>query len=104
MDYKRGDILEQEKQRALDYGIKRGEAMEELITSKGWAYIEEFLQKMIANHKANIESLILQRDIDKLTDVTLVARSYEFLLNLPKEFIRKKDEVLKNKGGNVNGR
>lgn len=101
VEYKRGEIfdVEQDRARKLSKVVERGEAIEELVNSKGWRYITEFLQTLINNHKKNIESLILQRvEIDKLTDVTITVKAYEFLLNLPQEFIRKKDEVLKSKG------
>lgn len=100
-DYKRGDIIGSEEERAKQNAklIERGEDIEELIQSKGWKYIADFLQVMINNHSKNINSLILQReDINVITDMTILIKAYEFLLHLPKEFILKKDMANKELG------
>ena len=101
-NYNRGEVVDLEKERAKKYGkaIHRGEAIEELLQSSGWKYITEFLQVLIANHRKNIESMILQRsEYDKLIDMQITVRAYEFLLSLPNEFIVAKNNAVKNKGG-----
>ena len=102
-NYNRGDVIDLEKVRAQKVGeiVRRGEAIEELIQSNGWKYIKEFLQICIDNHKVNIESMIMQRsDFDKLIDMQITVKVYEFLLKLPDEFIIAKNKAMKGKSEN----
>jgi hypothetical protein len=88
--YNRGDVIDLEKERANKLGkrAERAEAMEMLLQTRGWQYVAEFLQILINNHKKNIESMIMQRsEFDKLIDMQITIKAYEFLLNLPNEFI-----------------
>jgi hypothetical protein len=99
-NYNRGDVIDLEKARAQKVGktIQRGEAIEELIQSDGWKYIKDFLELLINNHKRNIETSILQRiEYDKLIDMQITVKAYEFLLKLPDEFIASKNIADKNK-------
>lgn len=100
-NYNRGDVVDLEKARAqkVDKTVQRGEAIEELLQSNGWKYIKDFLEILINNHKRNIESMIIQRtDYDKLVDMQITVKAYEFLLGLPNEFISAKNIAVKNKG------
>jgi Zn-dependent M32 family carboxypeptidase len=101
-DYKRGDVIDLEKARAIKTGktIQRGEAIEELLQSNGWKYIKEHLEILIDAHKRNIETMIMQRaDYDRLIDMQITVRAYEFLLGLPNEWVSAKNIAVKNKGG-----
>jgi len=99
-EYKRGDIFLQEKDRLIKMGkrVNRGEAIEEMMNTKGWEYISEFLSKLIENHRKNLETMLIRRtELDKLIDIQITIKAYEFLLNLPHEFVLLKNKALKNK-------
>jgi len=78
--------------------VTRGNAIEKMIATDGWKYLEDDLEKAITIGQINLERLAITRNIEAINETAMRIKVYRYMLDKPKEYIKAKNEVLK-KGG-----
>ncbi len=93
--YQRGDLIKgsYEKLNSAEV-ITRGEAMEVMLASDGWKYLEKWMEDVVEINKGKLLNLEV-RDINWIYDCRVLINVYQAELARPYEWIRSKNEKLK---------
>jgi len=93
VDYKRGDMIGNDKDKVRKDLKNRAEDIKQMISSPGWMHLAKFIKQLIEARRKDLEFLSITAqnidDLKKLSDMAITIKAYEFFIEvLPDEFIK----------------